>query len=99
MVAGTGLFYENIVGMASVETETYSCMDSDDLADNPLHITGVVTVAINGVKKNFYSDYCSDGDTLHEYSCDDDTGKQTESIHSCASFERTCNYGRCLPEW
>ena len=96
LVAGTGLFYENIVGMASVDTETYSCMDTDDLANNPLDVKGIVTVTVSGVEKLLYSDYCSDKDTLHEYSCDDDTGKQTKSVHSCANFERTCNYGRCF---
>ncbi len=74
-------------------------MDNDDLSGNPLFVKGTVTMTVSGVQKEIYIDYCVDTDLLHEFSCDTDSGKKTDSEHSCINFNKTCRYGRCTADW
>lgn len=99
LVLIAGSMYDNLAGMAFVQTKTYTCLDNDDLSSNPLFVKGTVTMAVSGIKKQIYIDYCVNGDILHEFSCDTETGKKTDSEHSCANFKKTCSYGRCTSDW
>ena len=85
--------------MSFVQTKTLSCLDNDDLSSNPLFVKGTVTEIVSEAKKQIYADYCIDENTLHEFSCDTDSGKKTDSEHSCANFNKTCHYGRCTSDW
>gem|GEM_PF-4714391 len=94
-----GSIYTNPSGMSILQTKTYTCMDNDDLSGNPLFVKGTVTMTVSGVQKEIYIDYCVDTDLLHEFSCDTDSGKKTDSEHSCINFNKTCRYGRCTADW
>lgn len=94
-----GSAYTNPSGMSILQTKTYTCMDTDDLSNSPLSVKGTVTMIVSGVQRDVFIDYCVDTDILHEFSCDTDTGKKTDSEHSCANFKKSCRYGRCTSDW